>query len=172
MRFTVLLLAGSVAATNTAHLVPRQTNSGDLKCLSKGLALRGAEPTPPPSLVQDLEDLKKAGYTPDSCGDFTNVPSSVTVGSAYRKWKPSAMSWLNSAISDVGTCTVLQQPMSSLLSDFPIPTSCVTALAALKTGTPGAAAIKTSAKSALAARETGMAVAAVAAAAGFAIAAL
>ncbi|KZZ98762.1 hypothetical protein AAL_02313 [Moelleriella libera RCEF 2490] len=172
----------NMAETKVARLLPRQTDN--VECATKAASILKALPTQPPKLTKDLIAAKKV---PNDCGDYSDLPASVA--SEYQDFKSDLMSWWEKVVSAAPQCPILEKSFQSGASVLLVaPESCTStyppslqsALASVKSasgqGGNGAAAtpnskLATSTRSGLAARETGMAVAAIAAA-GFAIAAL
>lgn len=176
------MAAANMAETKVARLLPRQTS--DVECATKAASILAAYPTQPPKLIKDLIAAKKVT---NDCGEYTDLPANVA--SEFRDYNSDVMSWFEKMVSAAPQCPMLERGFEKGASVFLIlPESCrstyppavQTALASVQSasgqgGNGGAATpnskLATSTRSGLAARETGMAVAAIAAA-GFAIAAL
>jgi hypothetical protein len=147
----------AVAGFRRDTLEARQTDSSE--CASVALSLVNTLPTPPPALESIVESNTK-----ETAVCAVSVPASL--GSEYSSYSSELMSWYSghsSAISALESCP----GVSTIANVIPV---CTQGGSAVPTAT-GAGATAASTSKGAAPRETGMAVAAVAAA-GFVLAAL
>ncbi|KZZ95963.1 hypothetical protein AAL_04259 [Moelleriella libera RCEF 2490] len=134
MRFAVLVLAGSAAAS-TAQLDARQAGAGaaaPTDCVAAVKSALSAVPSAPSQLADKLE---RTGLRPNNCGEFSGLPKDVEA--EYNGYRSSLLSWMNSYATSLAKCPGAQDKLrEKLQNDSEVPASCFSNYPALQTFFP------------------------------------